>query len=89
MANGYRVTCSIELRGKKYSNTAYITPAQMADQAARQKIRRYLQHQLVESIIDQTSGFEFEVVADLDVSAFTADATGDARRAGVEPPPTA
>lgn len=89
MANGYRVTCSIEIRGQKYSNTAYVTSAQVSDPAVRNKIRRYLQHQLIEGVIDQTSGFSWEVVQELDVSTFTPDATGEARRTEVEPPPSA
>jgi hypothetical protein len=89
MADGYRVTCSIEYKGQKYSNTAHVTAAQAADPPTRQKIRRYLQHQLIEDLVTRLGGFSFEMQPELDVSAFTVDATGDARKAEVSPPPQA
>lgn len=89
MADGFRVVCSTQISGQTYSVEAAVTLAQMGDPATRAKIRRWMQHQLIEGIVSSIGdGIKFEATRSLDVTGFQPDAqiTGAERESQLRPP---
>lgn len=88
MADGWRVTAKCFVGGREYRIETSVTVAQMADPVTRNKIRRYLRHQLVDGIIEELGGVDFEAVRSLEVSGFQPDSvvTGQVRETEVKPP---
>lgn len=86
MADGYRVRAEVRVDGRSFTNEAIITLAQMGDQPTRAKIRRYMEYQLIQGIIQDMGGITFTAVKELDVAGFQPDATGEAATADIPPP---
>lgn len=85
MASGYRVTATIRIGGREFSNTALVTDAQAGDPATRAKIKAYLERELIRGIVTELGEVQFTITRELDVSAFTVDPTGAAKDAETDP----